>query len=60
MGIILASLVNRPQDTLQMKERCDALKSAHEAVIERAQAEELQMQQDEQAAQARLMCYSGE
>ena len=40
------------QDTLQMKERCDALKSAHEAVIERGQAEELQMQHDEQAAQA--------
>eukprot|EP00435_Cladocopium_sp_Y103_P057000 s835_g19.t1 len=43
------------QDTLQMKERCDALKSAHEAVIERGQAEELQMQHDEQAAQAKKM-----
>lgn len=43
------------EDTLQMKERCDALKSAHEAVIERGQAEELQMQHDEQAAQAKKM-----
>ncbi len=41
-----------------MKERCDALKSAHEAVIERGQAEELQMQHDEQAAQAKCAQYA--
>lgn len=41
-----------------MKERCDALKSAHEAVIERGQAEELQMQHDEQAAQAKWAKYA--
>lgn len=35
-----------------MKERCDALKSAHETAMERGHAEQLQMQHDEQTAQA--------
>lgn len=37
-----------------MKERCDALRAAHETAMERGQAEQLQLQHDEQAAQVRI------
>lgn len=43
------------EDTLQMKERCDALRAAHETAMERGQAEQLQLQHDEQAAQAKKL-----
>ena len=41
-----------------MKERCDAMKSAHENVMERFAAKQLQIQHDEQAAQAGRMSHS--
>lgn len=39
-------------DSVQMKERCDALKAAHEQTMERGQALEMQGRHDEAAGQA--------
>ncbi|CAE7247561.1 corA [Symbiodinium natans] len=39
-------------DAMQMKERCDALKAAHERAVERGQALEMQCRNDEAAGQA--------
>jgi len=42
-------------DALHLVERCAALKAAHEQVHERGQAEQLQLQREEQTAQAERM-----